>query len=143
VPGAVELVHIIEIPPSLFGLLLDLKVRVYVPVRLLGGRYEIDKIVAVLLQLGVFAVVQCVGGAFDDLVYVRIVEEVSLVLAFLLAGGDFEVAYSPRGFALVQNVGQSGLGVNIDTLVPKAAGNTDLLKPHGLDRSGLEAGGAT
>jgi len=136
VAGAVELVHRIEIPPSFLGLFLDLEVRVQVPVGPLGGGDDIDEVIAILLELGVLAVLQDVGGAFNDLVDVRIVEEVALVLAFLLTGRNLEIADAPRLVTLIEDVGQCGLRVGFDLLVPDTAGDANLLERCGLDRSG-------
>src|SRR5262249_7280134 len=76
---------------------------------------------------------QGVRGRFDDLVRVGVVEPAALILARHQARSLAEVVDAARLLVLREDLRDGDRAVRLELRFPEAAGDLDLLQPHGLD----------
>ena len=122
VPGAVHFMAAAQADPAALHVASG-DGGVEIAVGFLGGDYLANDVVGVFLQLGVGFGREGVGGAFEDLGEVRIIEPGSLVCALFEAALYREVADPACLLTLLQGVRDEVIDGNIHLLLPEAAGD--------------------
>ena len=119
VPGAIRLVVVIQIRPALVWL-VHLVVGVKVPIGLLGGDDQVNRLVRHALHLWVADVGQIVSQGLEPLVDVGIHKHRPLVLPFARACGEPQVVEVARTLQLLVAVPQADLTIDLLLVRPKS-----------------------